>query len=231
MSRLDDLDLSTGTSAGASAGRQSDLSTASLSGTKAADDPLARAETAAGSAAGTPGLVDLPLVTSAAQKPGRVILRTPAPVPAAEVDWPGLDRRAAPLSARGPAFAADAALALLVAAAALLAATAGRGQPLRLQGLFWTAAFALYLSFFSTVVPLILFGKTVGMALTGLTARGRKGSPLTALESARRWLGTVLTAASLGVPLVVTRRHREAPSPGDRLSGRPLALEEPGIDR
>jgi hypothetical protein len=231
LSRLDDLDLSTGTSAGASAGRQSDLSTASLSGTKAADDPLARAETAAGSAAGTPGLVDLPLVTSAAQKPGRVILRTPAPsVPAAAVDSPGLDRRAAPLSARGPAFAADAALVLLVAAAALLAATAGRGQPLRLQGLFWTAAFALYLSFFSTVVPLILFGKTVGMALTGLTARGRKGSPLTALESARRWLGTVLTAASLGVPLVVARRHREAPSPADRLSGRTLVLEEPGVD-
>ena len=212
MSRLDDLDLSTVERPGASAGRPTDLAGASLS------------VGAAGSQAETPGLVDLPLVASAAQTPGRVILRTPS-VPAVEGAPPALDGGAAPLSARGAAFAADAALVLLLAAAALLAATAGRGQPLRLQGLFWTAVFAVYLSFFATVVPLILFGKTVGMALTGLTARGRRGSPLTAVESARRWLGTALTAAGLGVPLVVTRRHREAPSPGDRLSGRPLTVE------
>jgi hypothetical protein len=213
LSRLDDLDLSTGKKSGASAGSPPDLAGASLSGN------------AAGSPAQTPGLVDLPLVASAAPAPGRVILRTPS-VAAVEAAPRALDGGAAPLSARGAAFAADAALVLLLAAAALLAATAGRGQPLRLQGLFWTAAFAVYLSFFSTVVPLILFGKTVGMALTGLTARGRSGSPLTARESARRWLGTALTVASLGAPLVVTRRRREAPSPGDRLSGRPLVLEE-----
>ena len=211
MSRLDDLDLSTGTRPAASAGRPSDLAGASLSGA------------GAGTPAETPGLVDLPLVSSAAPTPGRVILRTPA-VPTAEAPPPALDG-VAPLSSRGAAFAADAALVLLLAAAALLAATAGRGQPLRLQGLFWTAVFAVYLSFFATVVALILFGKTVGMALTGLTARGRRGSPLTAVESARRWLGTALTAAGLGLPLVVTRRHRAAPSPGDRLSGRPLTLE------
>jgi hypothetical protein len=212
LSRLDDLDLSTGTRPAASAKRPSDLAAASLSGA------------GAGTPAETPGLVDLPLVASAAPTPGRVILRTPA-VPTAEVPSPALDSATAPLSARGAAFAADAALVLLMAAAALLAATAGRGQPLRLQGLFWTAVFAVYLSFFATVVPLILFGKTVGMALTGLTARGRRGSPLTAVESAQRWLGTALTAAGLGLPLVVTRRHRAAPSPGDRLSGRPLTLE------
>jgi hypothetical protein len=216
LSRLDELDLSTGKKSGASAGSPPDLAGASLSGT------------AAGSPAETPGLVDLPLVAAAAPVPGRVILRTPsvAATETAEAAPPALDGDAAPLSARGAAFAADAALVLLLAAAALLAATAGRGQPLRLQGLFWTAAFAFYLSFFSTVVPLILFGKTVGMALTGLTARGRSGPPLTARESARRWLGTALTVAGLGVPLVVTRRRREAPSPGDRLSGRPLTLED-----
>lgn len=214
MSRLDDLDLSTGTRPAASAGRPSDLAGASLSGGAGAGAP-----------AETPGLVDLPLVASAATIPGRVILRTPA-VPTAEAPPPALDGAAAPLSARGAAFAADAALVLLLAAAALLAATAGRGQPLRLQGLFWTVIFAVYLSFFATVVPLILFGKTVGMALTGLTARGRSGSPLTTAESARRWLGTALTAAGLGLPLIVTRRHRAAPSPGDRLSGRPLTVEE-----
>ena len=226
MSRLDELDLSTGTGApAASAERPTDLSSASLSEAKIQDDALARAQTAGGSPAGK--MIDLPLAPSPAPLPGRVILRTPAPAVApAEVPLSGPAGSAAPLTARVAAFAADAALVLLLAAAALLAATAGRGQPLRLQGLFWTAVFALYLSFFATVVPLILFGKTVGMALTGLTARGRRASPLTAAESSRRWAGTVLTAASLGAPLVVTRRHREAPSPGDRLSGRPLTVEE-----
>jgi len=214
LSRLDDLDLTSGARAGASL----ELPAA---GIPAADDPLARAETlaAAGSRDGTSPLVDLPLSPAAGQSPA-LSLRAGEAAAA-----PARDGRAAPLPARGAAFAADAALVLLLAAVALLAATAGRGQSLRLQGLAWTAVFALYLSFFSTVVPLILFGKTVGMALTGLTARGRKGSPLTAAESARRWLGTVLTLVSLGIPLLVTRRDREAPSPGDRMSGRPLTWE------
>lgn len=205
MSRLDDLDLSAGARAGASVELP-------VAGVPAADDPLARAEalSAAGSRDGTSPLVDLPLSSTAGQSPAPSLRAGEA---------------AAPLPARGAAFAADAALVLLLAAVALLAATAGRGQSLRLQGLAWTAGFALYLSFFSTVVPLILFGKTVGMALTGLTARGMKGSPLTAAESARRWLGTVLTLVSLGIPLLVTRRDREAPSPGDRMSGRPLTWE------
>lgn len=214
MSRLDDLDLTSGARADASV----ELPAA---GVPPADDPLARAETlaAAGSRDGTSPLVDLPLSSAAGQSPALSLRDGEAAAQQA------LDGRAAPLPARGAAFAADAAFVLLLAAVALLAATAGRGQSLRLQGLAWTAVFALYLSFFSTVVPLILFGKTVGMALTGLTARGRKGSPLTAAESARRWLGTVLTLVGLGIPLLVTRRDSEAPSPGDRMSGRPLTWE------
>jgi hypothetical protein len=211
---LDDLDLTSGARAGVSV----ELPAARI---PAANDPLASAETlpAAASRDGTSSLVDLPLSSAADPSPALSLHGGEAAIPAVP------DGRAAPLPARGAAFAADAALVLLLAAVALLAATAGRGQALRLQGLAWTAIFALYLSFFSTVVPLILFGKTVGMALTGLTARGRKGLPLTAAESARRWLGTVLTLVSLGVFLLVTRRDREAPSPGDRMSGRPLTLE------
>lgn len=134
---------------------------------------------------------------------------------------------AAPLPARAAAFAADAALVMLLTAAPVLGATAGPGHALAPRGLWWTAAFALYLFFFATVVPLLLFGKTVGMALTGLTARGGPGrTPLTAAESARRWIGTALTLAGLGIPLLFTRRDGEAPSPADRLSRRPLALEE-----
>lgn len=172
-----------------------------------------------GSASGSQALVDLPLRPAAAG-----VSRSAARVP--ESAAPGVRAQAAPLSARGAAFAADSALVLLLVAAALLAATAGRGQAFELAGLLWTGVSAFYLSFFSTVVPLILFGKTVGMALTGLTARGPKGSaPLTTTQSARRWLGTALTLLTLGVPLLVTRRDRGSPSPGDRLSGRPLVWE------
>ena len=214
MSRLDDLDLTAGARAGASV----DLPAARI---PTPNDPLASAETlpAAASLDETSSLMDLPLSSAAGPLPALSLRDGEAATPAA------LDGRAAPLPARGASFAADAALVLLLAAVALLAATAGSGQALRLRGLAWTAIFALYLSFFSTVVPLILFGKTVGMALTGLTARGRKGLPLTAAESARRWLGTVLTLVSLGVLLLVTRRDRESPSPGDRMSGRPLMWE------
>ncbi|HEY3122935.1 MAG TPA: RDD family protein [Thermoanaerobaculia bacterium] len=172
-----------------------------------------------GSASGSQALVDLPLRPAAAG-----VSRPAARLP--ESAAPGVRAQAAPLSARGAAFAADSALVLLLIAAALLAATAGRGQAFELVGLLWTGVFAFYLSFFSTVVPLILFGKTVGMALTGLTARGPKGSvPLTTTQSARRWLGTALTLLTLGVPLLVTRRDRGSPSLSDRLSGRPLVWE------
>jgi hypothetical protein len=215
LSRLDDLDLTSGARAGAPV----ELPAARI---PTANDPLASAETlpAAASRDGTSSLVDLPLSSAAGPSPALSPRDGEAATPAAP------DGRAAALPARVAAFAADAALVLLLAAVALLAATAGSGQALRLRGLAWTAIFALYLSFFSTVVPLILFGKTVGMSLTGLTARGRRGLPLTAAESGRRWLGTVLTLASLGTLLLATRRDREAPSPGDRMSGRPLMQEE-----
>ncbi len=197
MSRLDEIDLSSG---GGEPGSLPD-----------------------GSASGSQGFVDLPLRPTAAG-----ISRPAARLP--ESAAPGARAQAAPvaapLAARGAAFAADGALVLLLVAAALLTATAGRGQTFGPAGLLLTGVFALYLSFFSTVVPLMLFGKTVGMALTGLTARGPKGSaPLTAAQSTRRWLGTALTLLTLGVPLLATRRDRGAPSPGDRLSGRPLVWE------
>lgn len=132
----------------------------------------------------------------------------------------------APLSSRVGAFAADSAFVLLLTAAPLLAATAGPAPLLSPRGLWWTGAFAVYLSFFASIVPLVLFGKTVGMALTGLTARGGPERPaLTAIESSRRWLGTLLAAAGLGIPLWI-RRDPQAPSIADRWSGRPLVFEE-----
>ena len=162
-------------------------------------------------------LLDLPLRTEAenAEPP-------PAAAPRLSGDLSG---EVAPLAPRAMSFAADSAVVLLRAAAAVLAATAGRGEAPRLTGLVWAGIFALYLSFFATVLPLLFFGKTVGMALTGLSARPVSEPPLRASECARRWLGTVLTAASAGIPLLFTRRNREAPSPADRLSGRALTVE------
>ena len=222
MSRLDEIDLSSD-SAGESPERPSsgsakkDLAAAAVLGM---EEPLAGAEVLLhGSDSGSPGFVDLPL-RSVPAGTSRPAVQTP------ELVDSGGRAFAAPLSARVAAFAADGALVLLLVAAALLAATAGRGRTLEISGLLWTGVFAFYLSFFSTVVPLVLFGKTVGMALTGLTARGPRGSAaLTAAQSVRRWLGTALTLVTLGAPLLATRRDRSAPSPGDRLSGRPLTSE------
>ena len=110
-------------------------------------------------------------------------------------------------------------------AASLLAATAGRFEAPSLPALAWALLFAVYLSFFATSLALTLFGKTIGMALTGLSARPEDSARLTAGESARRWLGTAVTAGALGLPLFFTGRRRDAPTPADQLSGRPLVLE------
>lgn len=227
MSRLDEIDLSGGEAAAGSSSPspKGDLAIAEAE----PEEPLARARVQP-DGAGSRGnaYLDLPLRPAVARS-SRPPARLSGPAEPAAKSADSGDAPAAALTARLAAFAADGALVLLLVAAALLAATAGSGRTLEVSGLAWTGVFALYLSFFSTVVPLVLFGKTVGMALTGLSARGPGGSaPLTAGESARRWLGTTLTLLALGTPLLATRRDRSAPSPGDRFSGRPLTWEVKG---
>lgn len=130
--------------------------------------------------------------------------------------------RAAPASARIVATASDAAVVVLIVSAALLVA-GSRGRWPAAAGAAWAAAFALYLSFFAIVVPLVLFGRTVGMALSGLAAAPSEGlRGLAFREAALRWLGTLLTGLSLGIATLFTRRDREAPTLADALSGRPL---------
>jgi uncharacterized RDD family membrane protein YckC len=134
---------------------------------------------------------------------------------------------AAPPSARIVAAASDAAVLVLVVSAAVLVAGSIRGLWPAAAGILWAAAFALYLSFFATVVPLILFGRTVGMALAGLAAAPRGGSRRLELrESVLRWTGSLVTALSLGLSLLFTRRDRQAPTLADALSGRPLLRSE-----
>jgi hypothetical protein len=199
-----------------------DLLSEKTSGGSPAEAALLEIATAPPASApqGSP-LADLPLQEEAAKSRLEIpsIDVEPAAVQAARAG-------VAPLRSRIAAFAADAAFILLLTAAPLLAATAGPARVLSPKGLWWTALFAVYLSFFATIVPLILFGKTVGMALTGLTARdGPEGPAPTAIESSRRWLGSLLAAAGLGIPLLV-RRDPDFPSPADRLSGRSLTFEE-----
>jgi RDD family len=133
---------------------------------------------------------------------------------------------AAPIAARWSAAAADAAAVLLIGALAILAARLATGASPRLSGIAWALGFLVYLSLFATVPPLILFGKTVGMALAELSVRrDAGGSGLSAAAALRRWLGTLATAAGAGLPLLWTARSSQAPTLADRLSGHPLAVD------
>jgi uncharacterized RDD family membrane protein YckC len=136
--------------------------------------------------------------------------------------------RPAPLLARLGAAAADAALVSLILLIALLAAAAARNLWPAPRGLFWAAGFGLYLSFFATVLPLVLFGRTVGMALGDLIAAPSGGTRRLSLrEAVLRWTGSVLTLASLGASMLFTRRDPAAPTLADGLSGRTILRAEP----
>jgi RDD family len=136
--------------------------------------------------------------------------------------------RPAPLLPRAGAAAADAALVALIVLIAMLAAAAARDHWPAPRGLLWAAAFGLYLSFFATVLPLVLFGRTVGMALGDLVAAPAGGTRRLSLrEAVLRWTGSVLTLASLGGSLLFTRRDPAAPTLADGLSGRAILRAEP----
>jgi hypothetical protein len=142
------------------------------------------------------------------------------PDPAAETRHP---RTSAPLASRLSAAAADAAVLLLLSAAAILAARLLTGRAPGLAGLGWMVGFVLYLSLFVTIPPLVLFGRTLGMALADLVAKPPPGGAGLPLDGAlRRWLGTLATGAAIGLPLLWTARDPEAPTPADRISGHPL---------
>ncbi len=136
------------------------------------------------------------------------------------------DHRAAPLSARLTSAAADTAAVLLLCALPLLAARLVTGTGPRPAGIPWVLAFLLYLSLFATVPALVLFGRTVGMALSDLSARGGEaeaGMPPGA--ALRRWAAGVATAATGGLLLLWTARDAQSPTPADRLSGHALTLD------
>ena len=124
-------------------------------------------------------------------------------VPRHEVAVAVAEGAAAPLSARFSAAAADAAAVLLLTALAILAARLRTGASPGPSGLLWIGAFVLYLSAFATIVPIVAFGRTIGMALADLSARPETGTP--GVSGGRR------------VPAL-------ARNPRDRGDGRPAAL-------
>jgi hypothetical protein len=64
------------------------------------------------------------------------------------------------------------------------------------------------------------------MSLAGLSVRDEgAGRLLTPGEAVRRWAGTLLTLAGLGLPLFWTARNPDAPTLADRLSGRTLVRD------
>ena len=133
---------------------------------------------------------------------------------------------AAPLSPRWSAAAADAALVLLLTAIAILAARWVTGRTPVPAGMVWAGAFLVFLSFFAVVPALVLFGKTIGMALAELSVRSEAGAAgIDAGDAARRWLGTLATGVAAGLPLIWTARDAHAPTPADRLSGRALSVD------
>jgi len=132
----------------------------------------------------------------------------------------------APLGARASAAAADAAAVLLIGALAVLGARAATGTSPHLSGAGWALGFLLLLSLCATVPALLLFGKTLGMALAEITTHSDgMGARVSAGAAFRRWLGTLATAATGGIALLWTARSPDAPTPADRLSGHPLTLE------
>src|SRR5215470_11032852 len=101
--------------------------------------------------------------------PLRPELEVEAPRASRESEPAGAETgRAAALGPRLSAAAADLAVVLLIAALALLGARLWSGASPRPAGVPWVVAFVLFLSFFATVPPLVLFGRTVGMAISDL---------------------------------------------------------------
>lgn len=118
----------------------------------------------------------------------------------------------------GRRFAAGAADLLVHAAVAVVVLAGTRMMGVRPAFSDWPAVlvFLLSFSFLYTVVPLAFWGHTLGMVWANLTSRNQDGEPLTFDQTARRWLGSLATTATLGLPLFFSQGGR---SLSDLLSG------------
>jgi len=152
------------------------------------------------------------------RKPERPARRGPVPVPDPEPVGVAALRPAGEFAGRAKRLAAGLADLLLHAAILMIAVIGTLWMGVKLDLLRdWPAlaVFLLSFSFLYTVLPLAFWGQSLGMAWSGITSRNRDGEPLTFEQTARRWLGGLLTAATLGLPALISSRR----SLSDLLSG------------
>jgi uncharacterized RDD family membrane protein YckC len=146
---------------------------------------------------------------AAAPAPPELPLARPVPVRATDraAEQPAT---ASELAGRGSRFAAGLADLVVHAAVGVAALLGARWLGVTPAVADWPAlaVFILAFSFLYTVLPLAFWGYTLGMAWAGITARNRDGEPLTFDQTARRWLGGLLTALTLGLALLVAVRGR-----------------------
>jgi uncharacterized RDD family membrane protein YckC len=120
-----------------------------------------------------------------------------------------------PLRARLTAGLVD----LGVIVAVMLAVWAGLwwlGIELDLVGRSLILIFLIPFSFLYQIFPLAFWGRTPGMAGSGLVARNSDGRALSFSQAALRWMGSLLTVASCGLPLILVATSGR--SLADRLS-------------
>lgn len=167
-----------------------------------------------------------PATQPAERKRARQPEPPPAPEPVLSFDEPEDEPLSSPADRSGPAGRAGLGSRISAAGADLLvhaSVAVGVLVGCRFMGVKpvlsdWPAValFLLSFSFLYTVVPLAFWGHTPGMAWAGLDARSRDGEPLAFDQTARRWIGGILTFLLLGLPLLLAFGGR---SLSDLLSG------------
>jgi uncharacterized RDD family membrane protein YckC len=151
---------------------------------------------------------DLPLVEPPpSRRSGPVALPAePAPAPA-EPDAATEPAPRHPVRSRLAAGAADLLVHAAIAVVALVGAHLMGIRP-ALSDAPAVLLFLLSFSFLYLVVPLAFWGQTLGMVWAGLAAQNRDGDPLAFDQTVRRWLGALLTTATLGLPILLAGRRR-----------------------
>lgn len=138
-----------------------------------------------------------------------------AATPAAPRGRPPGEPTTATLRLRAAAGIADLGVCAAVLVVLLVALLA---QGVRPTVADWPAGvvFLLSFSFIYAVLPLAFWGRTPGMALSGLRSMSKDGRPLTFHQAVLSWLGGALTVALAGLPLLLALAGR---SLSDLLSG------------
>ncbi len=146
------------------------------------------------------------------EPPGRPEIESrsePGPGPRAVPDPPEWEEPPAPAGSRrvtlGARYLAGLADLAVHAGVVVLLLLGARLLGVEVEAGDWPplAVFLLIFSLLYSVLPLAFWGRTPGMAWAGLVARTPDGMSLTFGETARRWLGWVVTVALLGLPTLL----------------------------